>query len=72
MTVPLPGTAIFIVVALAYAWISDGFLRGRRYPFIYLGAVITIIFAAILRNRPLYTNVTQQIVLYWLCVVGVS
>jgi ACS family pantothenate transporter-like MFS transporter len=42
VTVPLPGTAIFVVVAILYAWLSDGPFRGRRWPFIYLGAVITV------------------------------
>jgi len=71
-TVPLPGTAIFIVVALAYAWLSDGLFRGRRWPFIYLGAVITIIFAAVIRDRDLYSNIKGTIVLYWFAGVGVS
>jgi ACS family pantothenate transporter-like MFS transporter len=70
-TVPLPGTAIFIGVALIFAWLSDGPFRGRRYPFIYFGAIVTIAFAAVLRQRPLYKNVDQQIHLYWLCVIGV-
>ncbi|KAK1927365.1 major facilitator superfamily domain-containing protein [Papiliotrema laurentii] len=67
---PLPGTAIFIGVALIFAWLSDGPFRGRRYPFIYFGAIVTIAFAAVLRQRPLYKNVDQQIHLYWLCVIG--
>lgn len=39
---PLPGTAIFVVMALIWAWVSDGPLNGRRWPFIYLGAFITV------------------------------
>ncbi|RSH93611.1 hypothetical protein EHS25_006257 [Saitozyma podzolica] len=69
-TLPLPGTAIFVVVAILYAWLSDGPFRGRRWPFIYLGAVITIIFAAIIRNKPLYTDIKGHFALYWLCTVG--
>lgn len=38
----MPTTAVFIVAALAMAWLSDGFARGRRWPFIYIGAVITV------------------------------
>jgi hypothetical protein len=41
-TVPLPTTAIFIVMALSWAWLSDGPLKGARWPFIYAGAVITV------------------------------
>lgn len=40
--VPLPTTGIFIVMALTWGWLSDGPFKGRRYPFIYLGAVITV------------------------------
>lgn len=39
---PLPATGIFIVVALSYAWLSDGPLRGRRWPFIYIGAFLAV------------------------------
>ena len=36
---PLVSTGIFIVAALCVAWLDDGPLRARRYPFIYVGAV---------------------------------
>lgn len=39
---PLPTTGIAIVMALTWAWISDGVFRGRRWPFIYGGAVVTV------------------------------
>lgn len=42
LAVPLPSTAIFVVAALSWAWISDGPLKGRRWPFIYLGAGIDV------------------------------
>jgi hypothetical protein len=29
-------------MALIWAWVSDGLLRGTRWPFIYIGAVITV------------------------------
>lgn len=29
-------------MSLAWAWLDDGPLRARRYPFIYLGAVISV------------------------------
>jgi ACS family pantothenate transporter-like MFS transporter len=29
-------------MALIWAWASDGLLRGTRWPFIYIGAVITV------------------------------
>lgn len=41
---PLVTTGIFIAVALSWAWLSDGPFRGRRYPFIYFGAIVTVSF----------------------------
>lgn len=41
---PLPTTGIFVVTAFVWAWLSDGPFRGARWPFIYLGAVITVSF----------------------------
>lgn len=40
----MPATGIFIVAALVFAWISDGPLKGRRWPLIPVGAVITVRF----------------------------
>ena len=40
--VPLPTTGIFIGVALTWGWLSDGPCRGARWPFIYIGAAITV------------------------------
>ncbi|KAK4699017.1 MFS transporter, ACS family, pantothenate transporter, partial [Phenoliferia sp. Uapishka_3] len=39
---PLPTTAIFVVAALVFAWVSDGPLKGRRWPLIPVGAIITV------------------------------
>jgi len=69
-TIPLVGQAIFIVWAASWAWLSDGLLKGLRWPFIFLGAVITIIFAAIIRPMPLYNNVNAHIYLYWFLQLG--
>jgi D-alanyl-lipoteichoic acid acyltransferase DltB (MBOAT superfamily) len=30
-------------MALTWAWLSDGLCRGARWPFVYIGAVITVI-----------------------------
>ncbi|WVQ82939.1 hypothetical protein IAT38_005075 [Cryptococcus sp. DSM 104549] len=67
---PLPQTAIFVVVAASWAWISDGPLRGRRWPFFYAGAIISIIIAAIARDFPLYKNPTHTLVFYWFSSIG--
>lgn len=70
--VPLPGTALLVVFALAGAWISDGPLRGRRWPIIYFGAIIMLACAIVLKTLPLYTNITAHFAVYWLIGPGVS
>ncbi|WOO80349.1 Pantothenate transporter liz1 [Vanrija pseudolonga] len=67
---PLPATAIFIAGALTYAWLSDGVLRGRRWPFIYAGVIIAIPIAVALRVIPLYDNIKAHFALYWISNVG--
>ncbi|KAM0424849.1 hypothetical protein ACHAPT_009905 [Fusarium lateritium] len=67
---PLPTTGIFIVMALLWGWLSDGPMNGRRYPFIYLGAIITIAFHAALLKMPLYGNITSRMIVYWFANIG--
>ncbi|WWD22599.1 hypothetical protein CI109_107092 [Kwoniella shandongensis] len=62
---PLPQTAIFVCFSICFAWLSDGAFRGLRWPFIYIGAVYSIIIAAIFIHFPLYKNVSHTMVLYW-------
>lgn len=69
-TLPLPATAFFIVMSLAYAWLSDGPLRGRRWPFMYVGAFITLSTAIPLRVLPLYKDIKGHFALYWLYNLG--
>lgn len=42
VTVPNVTVGIFIGMSLIWGWLSDGPLHGRRWPFIYIGAVITV------------------------------
>ncbi|KAK3335130.1 allantoate permease [Cercophora scortea] len=68
---PLPTTGIFIAMALVWAWLSDGkYFGGRRYPFIYLGAVITLVFTVLMRQMPLYENIEGRKIVYWLSQIG--
>ncbi|PVH82352.1 MFS general substrate transporter [Cadophora sp. DSE1049] len=67
---PLVSTGIFIVAALCVAWLDDGPLRARRYPFIYVGAVLGILFAVLLRQLPLYSDLTQRKLVYWFSMIG--
>lgn len=40
--VPNVTVGVFIGMAFLWGWLSDGPFRGRRYPFIYAGAVINV------------------------------
>ncbi|TYJ53785.1 hypothetical protein B9479_005545 [Cryptococcus floricola] len=67
---PLPQTAIFVVMAASWAWLSDGALRGNRWIFVYIGAVIAIIFGIVALKIDLYANVTGTLVFYWFSNIG--
>ncbi|KAG0651102.1 Pantothenate transporter liz1 [Hyphodiscus hymeniophilus] len=67
---PLTTTGIFIVMAFVWGWLSDGPCRGARWPFIYIGAVLTLLFSILLRQMPLYENLHQRKVVYWLSQIG--
>lgn len=69
---PLVGSGVLIVSALAFAWISDGPLGGRRAPIIYLCAVINVVFAVLMRQLPLYERIKGRYAVYWLQQAGVS
>ncbi|OAA61261.1 allantoate permease [Niveomyces insectorum RCEF 264] len=66
---PLPTTGIFIVVAFGWALVSDAF-RGSRWPFIHLGALLTILFTALMYKLPLYSNIHGRMVVYWFSNIG--
>ncbi|OGM47179.1 putative allantoate permease [Aspergillus bombycis] len=66
---PMVTTGIFVVVALSWGWLSDG-CRGIRWPFIYAGAIITMIFCILLRQMPLYDNIKGRMAVYWLSNIG--
>ncbi|KAF3392712.1 Pantothenate transporter liz1, partial [Penicillium rolfsii] len=69
---PLATTGIFIAMAFIWGWLSDGPCRGARWPFVYAGAVRTILFCALLRQIPLYSNIEGRKIVYWLSNIGVS
>ncbi|KAL4778273.1 major facilitator superfamily domain-containing protein [Aspergillus varians] len=69
---PLVSTGIFIVVAFIWSLLSDGPCRGSRWPFIHAGAIITIVFCALLREMPLYTNIAGRTAVYWLGNIGLG
>ncbi|KIW68139.1 hypothetical protein PV04_04106 [Phialophora macrospora] len=61
---------VFIGMSFVWGWLSDGPLRGRRWPFIYAGAFISLIFSVVLRQMPLYTDVDGRKIVYWLSQIG--
>lgn len=67
---PLPATAIFVVAALIFAWICDGPLRGRRWPLIPVGALITLVIGVALLETPVYGHNKAHFALYYLLQVG--
>ncbi|KAL2145889.1 hypothetical protein VTI28DRAFT_5971 [Corynascus sepedonium] len=67
---PLPTTGIFVVMAIAWGWLSDGPCRGARWPFIHIGAVITCAFAIVLRQMPLYENINGRMIVFWFSRIG--
>ncbi|KAH6970946.1 major facilitator superfamily domain-containing protein [Ilyonectria sp. MPI-CAGE-AT-0026] len=69
---PIPTTAIFVGMALVWAWLSDGPFRGARWPFIYAGSIITIIFTVVLRQMDLYSDVHGRKIVYWLSNIGLG
>ncbi|KAH8698530.1 major facilitator superfamily domain-containing protein [Talaromyces proteolyticus] len=69
---PLLTTGIFIIVAFIWGWLSDGPCRGARWPFVYAGAIITIIFCVLLLQMPLYSNIDGRKAVYWLSNIGLG
>ncbi|EPE03059.1 allantoate permease [Ophiostoma piceae UAMH 11346] len=67
---PLATTGIFIGMAIFWGWLSDGPLKGARWPFLYIGAAITIVFNILLLKMPLYTNIEGRKIVYWLSAIG--
>ncbi|KAK0498029.1 major facilitator superfamily domain-containing protein [Armillaria luteobubalina] len=63
---PLPATAVFVVTAWFLAWQSDGPFKGKRYPFIYLGAVLNLIFNIAWLAMPLYENIPGHFAYFYL------
>ncbi|KAK6585753.1 hypothetical protein PZA11_002480 [Diplocarpon coronariae] len=57
-------------MALLRGWLLDGPCKGARWPFIYIGAVSTLGFSVALREMPLYENIYQRKMVYWLSQIG--
>ncbi|KAJ7243446.1 major facilitator superfamily domain-containing protein [Mycena rebaudengoi] len=67
---PLPTTAIFVVVALTLAWVSDGPAKGSRWQFIVAGAVVTLILDAVWLALPLYSHLRAHFAYFYLLSIG--
>ncbi|KAH8659763.1 allantoate permease [Xylariales sp. PMI_506] len=67
---PLPTTGVLVVMGLIWAWLSDGPCRGSRWPFIQIGAVVSLLFCILMLKMPLYSNIHGRMVVYWLSNIG--
>lgn len=67
--VPLVCTAILMAMAFVWGWLSDA-LRGTRWPFIYLGAIIHVGFAIAFLRMPLYDDIEKRKLVYWFSEIG--
>ncbi|KAK0231925.1 major facilitator superfamily domain-containing protein [Armillaria nabsnona] len=63
---PLVGTPIGIVCAIIFAYISDGPLKGRRYPFIYYSAILHLALNTVWLSMPLYKNILAHFAYFYL------
>ncbi|CAK7565427.1 MAG: hypothetical protein SEPTF4163_003344 [Sporothrix epigloea] len=66
---PLVCTAILMAMAFVWGWLSDA-LRGTRWPFIYLGAIIHVGFAIAFLRMPLYDDIEKRKLVYWFSEIG--
>ncbi|EFX04399.1 major facilitator superfamily transporter [Grosmannia clavigera kw1407] len=74
---PVPGVTFSVSqindrMSLIWGWLSDGPLKGARWPFIYIGAVITLIFSVVLLRMPLYSDIHGRKIVYWLSNIGMG
>lgn len=69
---PLASSGVFIGMAFVWGWASDAIPRTslKRWPFIYAGAVITLLFSVILRQQHLYSDIHGRKIIYWLAQIG--
>ncbi|KAK4703727.1 MFS transporter, ACS family, pantothenate transporter, partial [Phenoliferia sp. Uapishka_3] len=62
---PLPASAIAAVTCILFTWISDGPLKGRRWPIIIVCTVGNLAVSLALYLMPLYTNIPGRTVAYY-------
>lgn len=67
---PLPYVAIATVATFGFNWVSDGPLKGRRWPMIFLQAVGVLSVAIVLRVIPVYGHDKAHFALYYLVGIG--
>ncbi|KAK0498031.1 major facilitator superfamily domain-containing protein [Armillaria luteobubalina] len=63
---PLIGTPIGIICAITFACISDGPLKGRRWPFIYYSAILHLALNTVWLAMPLYKNIPAHFAYFYL------
>ncbi|KAG7442775.1 MFS general substrate transporter [Guyanagaster necrorhizus] len=67
---PHPATVIGIICAFTFACISDGPLKGRRYPIVYYSAMIHLILNTVWLSMPLYKNIPAHFAYFYLTAIS--
>jgi ACS family pantothenate transporter-like MFS transporter len=66
----MPITGVYVITAWAFALLSDGPFRGRRWPLIAFTTVLNAAVCIALANLPLYEKLSSHFFLYYLTQVG--
>lgn len=70
----MPVWAMWAVCGIAAGWLSDGPLRGRRWPMIVFFTSVNVVVCIALLAVPVYHNIPGHFVLYYMtgCTAGLS
>ncbi|BGP19099.1 hypothetical protein JCM10213v2_007186 [Rhodosporidiobolus nylandii] len=66
----MPITGVYCITAYFFAWTSDGWLRGRRWPPIVFTTLLNAAVVLALVNLPLYKHLAAHFVLYYMTQIG--
>ncbi|KAK8869724.1 hypothetical protein IAR55_000292 [Kwoniella newhampshirensis] len=66
----MPITVVGIVAGWMGGWLSDGVFQGRRWPFIMIANIITLVTALVLVNIPLWGDLKAHFAMYYLSGAG--
>ncbi|GAA5825867.1 hypothetical protein JCM11251_000034 [Rhodosporidiobolus azoricus] len=66
----MPIVGCNVLTAWFFAWTSDGWMRGRRWPWIAITTIFNAIICLTLVNIPLYKHIGAHFFLYYMTQVG--